>query len=342
MKQVAVIGAGSWGTALSLTLAQNCPSVTMWARREELAVQISNTKENTDYLPGVILPEQVSVTSDMEQAVREKDVVLLVVPSHTVRATARLIAPYLKQNAIIVSCAKGLEEETFLRMSEVLVEELPQHTHTAVLSGPNHAEEVGRRIPSATVVSAGKRQAAETVQDLLMTPFFRAYTNPDMAGVELGGALKNVIALSAGIAEGLGFGDNTKAALMTRGLTEIARLGMRMGADILTFAGLSGIGDLVVTCTSRHSRNRYLGVEIGRGKTANEVLSSMRMVVEGVRTTGAAWQLSQRYAVEMPITCQTHRILFENKDPRTAVEDLMRRGRTHEMEEIVSGKYGDW
>lgn len=341
MRSVGVIGAGSWGTALVPALAVNCPQLRLWARRPELCRAIRDTRQNEDYLPGVMIPEHVDITADLEAAVRDTDALVLVVPSHTVRAIARQVAPYIKKGTIVVNCAKGVEEDTLQRMSEVLLEELPDCL-PAVLSGPNHAEEVGHRIPSATVVSAGTRVVAEAVQDLFMTPFFRVYTNPDFLGVELSGALKNVIALSAGISDGLGFGDNTKAALMTRGLTEIARLGMSMGADPLTFAGLAGIGDLVVTCTSKHSRNRSLGIELGRGRKLDEILAGMRMVAEGVRTTRAAQKLADRHGVEMPISQQAYEVLFNHKDPRRAVEDLMSRGRRHEMEEIVSSKYKTW
>lgn len=341
MKKVAIIGAGSWGTALTLPLAENCREVNLWVRRQELCRLIRDERLNQDYLPGVKLPANVTVTSDLEAAIRDKDALVLVVPSHTVRTMARQIAPYLKKDTIIINCAKGVEEDTLRRISEILQEELP-HCRPAVLSGPNHAEEVGRLIPSATVVSAHTRTVAEIAQDLFMTAFFRVYTNPDFLGVEISGALKNVIALGAGISDGLGFGDNTKAALMTRGLTEIARLGVKMGANPLTFAGLAGIGDLVVTCTSKHSRNRNFGVELGRGRNLEEILVGTRMVAEGVRTTRAAWQLAELHGVEMPITQQAYEVLFKHKNPRQAVEDLMRRGRRHEMEEIVSDKYQAW
>ncbi len=341
MKKVAVIGAGSWGTALTLPLAENCPQVDLWVRRFELCRSIQEAGINQDYLPGVRIPANVTVTSDLEAAISGKDVLVLVVPSHNVRTMARQIAPFLKKDTIIINCAKGMEEDTLLRISEILLEELP-HCRPAVLSGPNHAEEVGRMIPSATVVSAHTKAVAEIVQDLFMTSFFRVYTNPDFLGVEISGALKNVIALGAGISDGLGFGDNTKAALMTRGLSEIARLGLKMGANPLTFAGLAGIGDLVVTCTSNHSRNRNLGIELGMGHKLQEVLTEMRMVAEGVRTTRAAWQLAKLHGEEMPITEQVYEVLFNLKNPRQAVEDLMRRGRRHEMEEIVSDKCQAW
>ncbi|MBS4007266.1 MAG: NAD(P)H-dependent glycerol-3-phosphate dehydrogenase [Clostridium sp.] len=341
MKKLAVIGAGSWGTALTLPLAENCSQFDLWARRPELCRIIQDTGINQDYLPGVRIPANVTVTSDLEAAISGKDALVLVVPSHTVRAMARQIAPFLKKDTIIINCAKGLEEDTLQRISEILLEELP-HCRPAVLSGPNHAEEVGRMIPSATVVSAHTKVVAEIVQDLFMTSFFRVYTNPDFLGVEISGALKNVIALGAGISDGLGFGDNTKAALMTRGLSEIARLGLKMGANPLTFAGLAGIGDLMVTCTSKHSRNRKLGIELGMGHKLQEILAEMRMVAEGVRTTRAAWQLAEQYGVEMPITQQVYEVLFKFKNPRNAVEDLMRRGRRHEMEEIVPEKCQTW
>lgn len=341
MKTISVIGAGSWGTALSLALHENCPDITLWARREKLCEDIEQSRENREYLPGVTLPDSLTVTADMEKAVKEKDALALVVPSHTVRHIARQAAPYVTPGTVIISCAKGLEEKTHLRMSEVLREELPL-CRIAVLSGPNHAEEVSRRIPSATVVSADSRKLAEAVQDLFMTSFLRVYTNPDLLGVELAAALKNVIALGVGISDGLGFGDNTKAALMTRGITEIARLGQKQGADLMTFAGLAGIGDLVVTCTSRHSRNRQFGMELGRGKTADQVLAEMRMVAEGVKTTAAARELAEKNGVEMPITSQVYAVLYQGKPPRQAVETLMKRGKTHEQEDIVSGKYNKW
>ena len=341
MESIAVIGAGSWGTALSVVLAENCRRVMLWARREELCQEIRDKRENAVYLPGVRLPENVAVTSDLEEAVAGKDALVLVVPSHTVREIAKMIAPLLTNCPIVVNCAKGIEEETYCRMSEILKQELPQ-CELAGLSGPNHAEEVGRKVPSATVVSAGNRKVAEAVQDLFMTQRLRVYTNPDMVGVELGGALKNVIALAAGISDGLGFGDNTKAAIVTRGLSEMGRLGIRMGADVLTFAGLAGIGDLMVTCTSEHSRNRKLGLELGRGRKLSAILPGMRMVAEGVRTTRAARQLGRKYGVEMPITEQVYEVLFNEKDPHHAVVDLLRREKTHEVEEVVSSRLKCW
>ncbi len=341
MEKVAVIGAGSWGTALSVVLAENRPEVMLWARRPELCAAIRETRQNPDYLPGLTLPGAVRVTSDLEEAVRDRDVLVLVMPSHAVRSIVRRLAAWIGRDTVLVSCSKGLEEGTLARISEVLREEAP-FSPVAVLSGPNHAEEVSCRVPSATVVSAQTRAVAEQVQELFMTSFFRVYTNRDMAGVELGGALKNIIALGVGITEGLGYGDNTRAALMTRGLTEIARLGVRVGANPLTFAGLSGIGDLMVTCASRHSRNRNLGIALGQGGKLQDLLAGMRMVAEGVRTTQAAYQLSLRHGVAMPITAEIQKVLFDGKDGRAAVEDLMRRGRTHEHEDILYYRHDAW
>ncbi|NLM53248.1 MAG: NAD(P)H-dependent glycerol-3-phosphate dehydrogenase [Firmicutes bacterium] len=337
MRDVAVIGAGSWGTALAIVLAENCEHVTLWARREELCRAMRQTRENRDYLPGVLLPKNITVTNDLEQAVYKKEAIVLVVPSHTVRSIARQIAPYIKTCPLIINCAKGLEEGSHCRMSEILEQELPQ-CFPVILSGPNHAEEVSRRVPSATVVAAKEERSAKAAQALFMTSRLRVYTNPDVIGVELGGALKNVIAIAAGVSDGLGYGDNTKAAIVTRGLTEIARLGRKMGANPLTFAGLSGVGDLMVTCTSHHSRNRNLGMEIGRGKKLTEILAGMRMVAEGVRTTKAAKELGKIYQAEMPITEQVYEILFHEKEPRRAVVELLKRKGKFEIEDVVSFK----
>jgi glycerol-3-phosphate dehydrogenase (NAD(P)+) len=291
---------------------------------------MAQLRENKRYLPGVVLPGCLTLSSDL--TLLNADLVILSVPSHSVREAARRLESYLRSGCIVVNTAKGLEEGTGLRLSEVLTEELPQNS-IVVLSGPSHAEEVGRNMPT-TVVAAAKDGSAERVQDLMMTPKFRVYTNPDVIGVELGGALKNIIALCTGIAEGLGFGDNTKAALMTRGLAEIARLGVAMGGHPLTFAGLSGIGDLIVTCTSRHSRNRRAGVALGQGKLLETVLNEVGMVVEGVRATRAAYTLAERKNIPMPITEQAYKVLFEGANPKAAVTDLMQRGKRHELEEV--------
>lgn len=331
MPKVAVYGAGSWGSALAVVLANAGHQVALIGRNPDEMERMKTHRENTRYLPGVVLPLGVLPTTDL--ALLNADLVVFSVPSHSVRQAARLVKTYLRPGCIVVNTAKGMEEGSHLRLSEVLTEELPDNP-IAVLSGPSHAEEVGQNMPT-TVVVASDVGTAKAVQDLMMTPEFRVYTNPDIIGVELGGALKNVIALCTGIAEGLGFGDNTKAALMTRGLAEIARLGVALGGHPLTFAGLSGIGDLIVTCTSPHSRNRRAGVALGQGKPLETVLKDIGMVVEGVRAARIAHELSLEEHISMPITEQAYKVLFEGADPRVAVSDLMMRGKRHELEEAL-------
>lgn len=334
--QIAVIGAGSWGTALAAVLGQKHPSVALWVRSPDLSEQIKTTRENANYLPGCKLPQSVTVTHKLGEAADGAPLIVLATPSHAVRQTAAELAPYVGANTVIASAAKGLELASVKRMSEVIAEELPVITgQIAVLSGPNHAEEVALGQPTATVAAATSRKVAEYVQDTFMLPYFRVYTNPDINGVELAGALKNIIALGAGIADGLGFGDNAKSALMTRGLAEIARLGIAMGANPLTFAGLAGIGDLIATCTSVHSRNRRAGIMLAAGKTVDEIQVETSMVVEGIRATKAAYQLAANYDVDMPITSQIYQVLYQNKSPKDAVLELMTRSRTHEVEEVV-------
>lgn len=336
--KIAVIGAGSWGTALAGMLSEKQEEVMLWARNRALCQEITDNRENPGYLPGVKLPEALAATDDLEQAVSGARIVLMVTPSHALRGIAKRVAGLVAENTVVVTAAKGLEIGSLKRMSEIIAEEIPAAAgHVVALSGPNHAEEVGLRQPSAAVVASLSREAAEEVQDALITPHFRVYTNPDIIGVELGGALKNIIALGAGIAEGLGFGDNAKAALMTRGLAEITRLGVAMDAKPLTFAGLAGVGDLMVTCTSRHSRNRRAGMLLAEGKTAEEVETATNMVVEGIRSTMAAFELAKRHEVEMPITDQIFRVLYAGLNPKEAVMNLMTRGRTHEMEEVAVG-----
>jgi len=337
--KIAVIGAGSWGTAMAVMLGQKHDEVILWARSGELAGKMTKTRQNDGYLPGIFIPSTVFCTDNLGQAVSNAQVVVVATPSQAVRKTVERIANDIPDTAVIVTAAKGLELGSFKRMSEVIAEAIPVLAERiAVISGPNHAEEVGLEYPSATVVAAKSREVAELIQDVFMTAYFRVYTNPDIIGVELGGALKNIIALGAGIVEGLGFGDNTKAALMTRGLAEIARLGVAMGADPLTFAGLSGIGDLMVTCTSRHSRNRRAGILLAQGKTVEEIEQETSMVVEGIRATMAAYRLAGQFKVEMPITEQTYHVLYQGKSPKEAVLDLMTRGRTYETEEVVMDK----
>ncbi|MDN5345307.1 MAG: glycerol-3-phosphate dehydrogenase [Clostridia bacterium] len=327
---IAVIGAGSWGTALAVLLARKGCRVNLWARRQETVATLLETRENKPYLPGVQLPPGVRPTTDLELATRETDLIVLSVPSHAVRLTARQLKPLLPPDTVIVNTAKGLELDTRKRLSEVLAEE--GLAKVAVLSGPSHAEEVGRGLPTTVVVAATGRETAEYVQDIFMDPTFRVYTNPDVIGVEFGGALKNIIALATGMADGLGLGDNARAALMTRGMAEIARLGVALGGKAMTFAGLSGIGDLIVTCTSMYSRNRRAGIQLGQGKPLAEVLASMGMVVEGVRTTAAARDLSRHHQIRMPITTEIYQVLYAGKPVQDCVAALMERPRTHEVE----------
>lgn len=332
-KKISVIGAGSWGTALTVLLANNAKHVNMWSVFEDEIKMLNEKREHVHKLPGTIIPENVTCTSDLEKSVSEADVLVMVVPSQTVRQNARDISKYIRSDTIIVSCSKGLEEGTGLRMSEVIGQEI-KSAKTVILSGPSHAEEVGKGIPTTVVAASADIEAAECVQDIFMTPKFRVYTNSDVIGVELGGALKNVIALCAGISDGLGFGDNTKAALMTRGITEMSRLGASMGANPQTFAGLTGVGDLIVTCTSVHSRNRRAGILIGQGKSAAEAMDEVKMVVEGVTTTKAAYDLAQQRKVAMPITFEAYKVLFNGKNPKQAVSDLMMRNKKNEVEEL--------
>ncbi|MBP2640893.1 MAG: hypothetical protein H6Q66_1844 [Firmicutes bacterium] len=340
--KIAVLGAGSWGTAMAVMLGQKHETVILWARKPALAELIQNTRQNREYLPDIVLPDTVTVTSDLIAAVRGAEIVVLATPSHAIRETAATLRPYIGLQTILVSAAKGLELGSLKRMSEVLAEELPaQANNIAVLSGPSHAEEVGLKQPTTTVVAAPSQRIAEAVQDAFMMPYFRVYTNPDIIGVEMGGALKNIIALGAGIADGMEFGDNAKAALMTRGLAEITRLGIAMKANPLTFAGLSGIGDLMVTCTSQHSRNRRAGIMLAQGKTVEEIQSQTNMVVEGIRSTLAAYELARRFQVEMPITEQIYQVLYRQKSPKEAVLELMTRSKTHEMEEVAIDS-GSW
>ncbi len=337
MNKVVILGAGSWATALAVLLGKKGVQVKMWARRKEQAEELNTTRENLRYLPGVVIPSTVTVYADVEEALQGSKGVVFGVPSHAVRETAALVRPLLKDQQIVVNTAKGMEEGTTLRLSQVMAGELPPgfDERIVVLSGPSHAEEVGRGIPTTIVVASAKKESALLAQDLFMTPKFRVYTNPDVIGVELGGSLKNVIALCCGISDGLGFGDNTKAALMTRGLAEITRLGAAMGAESLTFLGLAGVGDLIVTCTSMHSRNRRAGMEIGKGKSLQEAIDSVKMVVEGVRTTKVAKELAEKHEVAMPITKQAYEVLFGGASPKEGVARLMMREKTHEMEELV-------
>ncbi len=330
--QVGIVGAGGWGTALSALLAGKGYFVELWAREEDVAREINERRTNETFLQGVAIPPAVFATTDLERVVRRNGFLLLPVPSQHMREVVRDARPFLTKDHVIVHAGKGIEERSLLRLSQVLAQELPRKLHQSIgaISGPSHAEEVGRGVPTAIVAASHDERVARLAQEVLMCPTMRVYTSHDIIGVELGGALKNVIAIATGVADGLGFGDNTRAALMTRGLAEIARLGIAMGANPLTFAGLSGMGDLIVTCVSLHSRNRRAGIEIGRGRNLEDVLGSTRMVVEGVPTTRAAVALSQRFGVDMPVARKLHEILFSGLDPRQAVTDLMTREPTCE------------
>ncbi|UUZ94409.1 NAD(P)H-dependent glycerol-3-phosphate dehydrogenase [Paenibacillus sp. P25] len=326
--------AGAWGTAIASVLADNGREVVMWTRNASQAAEINSAHRNSRFLSDVLLSPGIKATVSLEEALSDADAAVVVAPSSAMREVVSGMRPYFNKNALLIHATKGFESGTMKRMSEVIAEELPEYdpSRIAVLSGPSHAEEVIRRCPTTVVVVAGSPETAKQAQDLLMAPYFRVYTNDDVTGVEVGGALKNIIALGAGLSDGLGFGDNAKAALLTRGLAEITRLGTAMGGHPLTFSGLAGIGDLVVTCTSQHSRNWRAGSLLATGLPLEEVLQKMGMVVEGVRTTQAAYRLSQQYDITMPITAELHQVLFEGKDPKTAVEHLMERDRTHEID----------
>lgn len=322
MAKISIMGAGSWGTALAVLLHNNGHEVVLWSCLQDEVDMLREKREHASKLPGVILDPSICITSDLEESLRDPDVVILAVPSPFTRSTARSMKEYVREGQKIVNVAKGIEETTLMTLSEIIEEEIPQ-ADVSVLSGPSHAEEVGKGIPTTCVVSSKERQTAEYLQGIFMSPVFRVYTTPDMLGVELGGSLKNVIALAAGTADGIGYGDNTKAALITRGIAEIARLGQKMGARQETFYGLSGIGDLIVTCASVHSRNRKAGFLIGRGYTMEAAMKEVKMVVEGVYSAKAALQLSQKYEVEMPIVAEINKVLFEGKPADEAVRDLM-------------------
>ena len=311
----------------------------MWTLSQEQSDKINKTKENIDYLPGVLFPNNIEITTNIEKAISDSKLVVLAVPSQAIRNVCKQIKEFINPNQILVDVAKGLEKGTGLRLSQVCEEELPNNPYV-VLSGPSHAEEVAKDIPTTLVVASEDLKVAQEVQDIFMSPKLRVYTNPDLIGVELGGALKNIIAFGAGICDGLGYGDNTKAALMTRGIREIARLGVALGADSNTFSGLSGIGDLIVTCTSMHSRNRRAGILIGQGKSVDETLKEVKMVVEGITATEVAYEVSKKMNIEMPITSAIYSVLYDGKNANEVVANLMMRSKKHEIEEVVDEKLG--
>ncbi|MFQ6132212.1 MAG: NAD(P)H-dependent glycerol-3-phosphate dehydrogenase [Armatimonadota bacterium] len=344
MHEVAIIGAGSWGTALAVLLAGNGHRVGLWGRSPQLMAQMAADRQNAKYLPDAALPDLLTPTSDEAEALAGAAFVVFAVPSIGLRDIARRVAEHVPQQAVLASAAKGLEPETGQRMCEVIVEELPSgaEQRLVALSGPNLAVEVVKGIPTAAVAASASEAASAAVQDLFSSHTFRVYTSPDVAGVELGGALKNIIAIGAGINDGLGFGDNTKAALATRGLVEMARLVVALGGRPETLSGLAGVGDLMATCVSRQSRNWGVGYRLGQGESTEDILASMHMVAEGVHTTQAAKHLSDRLGVEMPITQELYQVIYHHKPPTDAVRDLMTRDRKQELDHLASLREIGW
>lgn len=328
-KNIAVVGSGSWGTAMAVHLAKMGHNVDLWSWKKEESEALKSDRENKEFLPGVKIPENVNFTYDLS-CVKGKDFIVLVSPSQAIRNVVKSMSTYVDNDSIIVILSKGLENGTLKTMSEVVCEELP-HSRIVVMSGPSHAEEVAIDIPTANVAASDDIIASKQVQAEFMNEHFRIYTGNDVLGVELGGAVKNVIALCAGVVDGIGFGDNTKAALMTRGMREISRLGVKIGAKEETFNGLTGIGDLIVTCTSMHSRNRRAGILIGQGHSLDETIEKVHMVVEGVYSTKAVYELAQKYNVDMPIVNEAYNVLYNGKNPKQAVLDLMKREKKDEI-----------
>ena len=333
MAKISVIGSGGWGIALTILLHKNGHDLTIWSFDKKEAEELKITRENKTKLPNILLPEDIKVTNDLKEAVDDKNILILAVPSKAIRSVSKSLKDIIKDNQIIVNVAKGLEEDTLKTMTDIIEEELKEkNPQVAVLSGPSHAEEVGKGIPTTCVVSAHNKELTLYLQNIFMNPSFRVYTSPDMIGVEIGGALKNVIALAAGIADGLNYGDNTKAALITRGIKEISTLGVAMGGEQSTFYGLTGLGDLIVTCASMHSRNRRAGILLGQGKTLDEAVKEVNMVVEGVYSAKSALMAAKKYNVEIPIIEQVNAVLFENKNAAEAVDELMIRDKKLEIQ----------
>jgi glycerol-3-phosphate dehydrogenase (NAD(P)+) len=330
--KISVLGAGGWGTTLAILLHYNGHNVTLWEYKKSYARHLLKKRINTDYLPGIKIPKEILITSDIEEASDDKNLIVLAVPSQFLRNVVKEINYNRIEDAILVSISKGIEKNTLMTMSQMLKDVFPHinENQIGVISGPSHAEEVSKMVPTAVVAASVEIETSKAIQAAFMTSYFRVYASTDILGVELGGAFKNIIAIGAGIIDGAGFGDNTKAAIMTRGVAEISRLGLAMGARPETFAGLSGMGDLIVTCISRHSRNRFVGEEIGKGKKLKEVLKSMEQVAEGVETTRSAKQLAAKIEIETPITNEVYKILFEDKDPVKATTDLMTRDMKNE------------
>lgn len=332
-KKVAVLGAGSWGTALAMVLEGNGNDVRLWSHNVKQTAEINLKHTNKLYLPSVVLAENIRATSHLEEAIKDAEVIVFVIPTKAIREVAKMIAPLLTKPVVIVHASKGLEQESHKRISEILEEEIPESKRQAVvvLSGPSHAEEVAVKDLTTITAASTNDEAAKAVQDLFMNDYFRVYTNNDIIGVELGAALKNIIAVGAGALQGLGYGDNAKAALMTRGLAEISRLGVAFGADPRTFTGLSGVGDLIVTCTSVHSRNWRAGHMLGKGNSLKEVLESMGMVVEGIATTKAAYELAKQKEIEMPITAAIYEVLYNGANVEDIIVSLMKRDSKSEV-----------
>jgi glycerol-3-phosphate dehydrogenase (NAD(P)+) len=353
MKRVGVLGAGSWGTTLAVLLANKGIETVLWARNQEFAKQIRKSRENKSYLPGFELPAALEITSDISKAVTDKEVILFVVPSHGLREVAKQVLMALNDFSrspnhqitkspnlpyALVSASKGIENRTLLTMTEIMKEVLPSRLsgRLAALSGPSFAQEVASSIPTAITIAASEHQLCTYLQDLFTTETFRVYTSLDLMGVQLGGALKNVMAIASGISDGMGFGTNTRAALITRGLAEMSRLGIRLGANPLTFAGLAGLGDLVLTCTGDLSRNRRVGLKLGQGQSIDTILKETNMVAEGVKTTRSVYAMAEKYKVEMPITNQVYRVLYEGLDPKDAVNELLTRPPRQELGDILA------
>ncbi|HKK46519.1 MAG TPA: NAD(P)H-dependent glycerol-3-phosphate dehydrogenase [Balneolaceae bacterium] len=335
MKRITIIGAGSFGTALSVVLARAGNKVQLWAREAEIAYGINKQHRNPAYISDVTLPDAIVCYTDLSECLNNPDMVVFATPSHVMREVATKLKPYFNGDEIVVSVAKGIENDTFQTMSQVLGEVLEGtiiDDHIGVISGPSHAEEVCKFKPTTVVASSYSKRTTQIIQDTFLTPMFRVYRNYDIIGVEIGGAVKNIMAIAAGIIDGSQLGDNAKAALMTRGLHEMKRLGMQLGASQDTFSGLAGMGDLIVTCTSEYSRNRYVGYNIGKGKSLDDIVSKMNMVAEGVKTTRSVREWSKKLGVEMPITAAVYRVLFEGEDPKDMLYDLMTR---NPKEEIV-------
>jgi glycerol-3-phosphate dehydrogenase (NAD(P)+) len=333
--KLCVLGAGSWGITLSLHLKRAGHEVTLWDHDAAKADRLDRERENKKLLPGILLPQEISITSDISKALAEREGVVVAVPSHVVRSTVVKASERWPGRAWVVCASKGLEEDSYLRLSEVLKQSLKDYVSIAVLSGPSHAEEVSRKMPTTVVAASTNSDLSEKIQDVFHSDYFRVYTSADVTGVELGGSLKNVIAIAAGITDGLGLGDNSKAAIMTRGLHEMTRLGVALGAQAQTFAGLTGMGDLIVTCTSRHSRNRLLGEKLGKGASLEQALKEMVMVAEGMKTSHAALELARQFKVEVPITQEVYEVLFKGKSAKEAAKSLLSRSAKPEQESLA-------